>query len=116
MTTAYAAGLRASEAVHRKVRDIDGEPGIIRVEQGSSGKGANVMMSAQLLAMPRVLAAGETRGLAVSGPGRDQAHRRPGSVFLYSACRSACTAAGIDKRVTGYIRCVTALPPIFWKA
>ncbi|WP_204329495.1 MULTISPECIES: hypothetical protein [Rhizobium] len=26
-TTAYAAGLRASEAVHVKVRDIDGERG-----------------------------------------------------------------------------------------
>lgn len=34
LTTAYAAGLRASEAVHLKVRDIDGERGIIRVEHG----------------------------------------------------------------------------------
>jgi site-specific recombinase XerD len=38
LTTAYAAGLRASEAVHLKVRDIDGERGVIRVEHGKGGK------------------------------------------------------------------------------
>ncbi|SEI19636.1 Phage integrase family protein [Rhizobium tibeticum] len=46
LTTAYAAGLRASEAVHLKVRNIDGERGIIRVEHGKGGKDRNVMLSA----------------------------------------------------------------------
>ncbi|MGO6719379.1 tyrosine-type recombinase/integrase, partial [Rhizobium ruizarguesonis] len=50
----YAAGLRASEAVHLKVRDVDGERGIIRVEHGKGGKDRNVMLSAQLLAILRV--------------------------------------------------------------
>lgn len=98
LTTAYAAGLRASEAVHLKVRDIDGERGIIRVEHGKGGKDRNVMLSAQLLAILRVywrLARPEVWLF----PGRDET--KPIDVqVLYSACRSACTAAGIDKRVT----------------
>lgn len=53
LTTAYAAG-RASEAVHLKVRDIDGERGIIRIEHGKGGKDRDVMLSAQLLAILRV--------------------------------------------------------------
>ncbi|UWM74491.1 tyrosine-type recombinase/integrase [Rhizobium sp. WSM4643] len=99
LTTAYAAGLRASEAVHLKVRDIDGERGIIRVEHGKGGKDRNVMLSAQLLAILRVywrLARPEVWLF----PGRDET--KPIDVqVLYSACRSACTAAAsIDKRVT----------------
>lgn len=54
LTTAYAAGLRASEAVHLKVCDVDGERGIIRVEHGKGGKDRNVMLSGQLLAILRV--------------------------------------------------------------
>ncbi|MBY5728685.1 site-specific integrase, partial [Rhizobium leguminosarum] len=95
LTTAYAAGLRASEAVHLKVRDVDGERGIIRVEHGKGGKDRNVMLSGQLLAILRVywrLARPEVWLF----PGRDET--KPIDVqVLYSACRSACTAAGIDK-------------------
>ncbi|EJB01732.1 site-specific recombinase XerD [Rhizobium leguminosarum bv. trifolii WSM597] len=98
LTTAYAAGLRASEAVHLKVRNIDGERGIIRVEHGKGGKDRNVMLSAQLLAILRVywrLARPEVWLF----PGRDET--KPIDVqVLYSACRSACAAAGIDKKVT----------------
>ncbi|TBA02178.1 tyrosine-type recombinase/integrase [Rhizobium ruizarguesonis] len=98
LTTAYAAGLRASEAVHLKVRDVDGERGIIRVEHGKGGKDRNVMLSAQLLAILRVywrLARPEVWLF----PGRDET--KPIDVqVLYSACRSACTAAAVDKRVT----------------
>ncbi|TBE14310.1 site-specific integrase, partial [Rhizobium ruizarguesonis] len=92
LTTAYAAGLRASEAVHLKVRDVDGERGIIRVEHGKGGKDRNVMLSGQLLAILRVywrLARPEVWLF----PGRDET--KPIDVqVLYSACRSACTAAG----------------------
>lgn len=98
LTTAYAAGLRASEAVHLKVSDIDSERGIIRVEHGKGGKDRNVMLSAQLLAILRVywrLARPEVWLF----PGREET--KPIDVqVLYSACRSARTAAGIDKRVT----------------
>lgn len=95
LTTAYAAGLRASEAVHLKVRNIDGERGIIRVEHGKGGKDRNVMLSAQLLAILRVywrLARPEVWLF----PGRDET--KPIDVqVLYSACRSACTAAASTK-------------------
>ncbi|WP_414735962.1 hypothetical protein [Ensifer adhaerens] len=47
MTTADAAGLGASEAVHLKVRDIDGERRIIRVEHRNGGKNRKGMLSAQ---------------------------------------------------------------------
>jgi site-specific recombinase XerD len=48
LTTAYAAGLRASEAVHLKVRDIDGERGVIRVEHGKGGKDRNVAWRSEI--------------------------------------------------------------------
>jgi len=98
LTTAYAAGLRATETVQLKVSNIDGERGIIRVEHGKGGKDRNVMLSVQLLAILRVywrLARPEVWLF----PGRDET--KPIDVqVLYSACRSACAAAGIDKRVT----------------
>src|SRR5271168_4221363 len=38
LTTAYAAGLRASEATHLKVVDVDSERMVMRVEHGKGGK------------------------------------------------------------------------------
>jgi integrase/recombinase XerD len=43
LTTAYAAGLRASEA------DIDSSRMVIRIEQGKGGRDRYVMLSPQLL-------------------------------------------------------------------
>ena len=98
LTTAYAAGLRASETVHLKVSNIDGERGVIRVEHGKGGKDRNVMLSEQLLNILRVywkLA----RPQVWLFPGREGT--KPIDVqVLHSACRSARIAAGIDKRVT----------------
>lgn len=98
LTTAYAAGLRASEVVGLKVRDIDSTRGVMRIEHGKGGKERYAMLSAQLLAVLRVywrLA----RPRDWLFPGRNEI--RPIDVqVLYSACRSARAAAGIDKRVT----------------
>lgn len=98
LTTAYAAGLRASEAVSLKLADIDSGRMVIRVEQGKGGKDRTVMLSAQLLGILRTywrLARPEHWLF----PGRDE--RKPIDVqVLHSACRSACAAAGLAKRVT----------------
>ncbi|MCP4316754.1 MAG: tyrosine-type recombinase/integrase [Hyphomicrobiales bacterium] len=98
LTTACAAGLRASEAVGLKVGNIDSRRGVIRIEHGKGGMDRYVMLSAQLLSILRVywqLA----RPREWLFPGRIE--NKPINVqVLYSACRSARVAAGIDKRVT----------------
>ena len=98
LTTAYAAGLRASEATHVKVADVDSQRMVIRVEQGKGGKDRNVMLSTQLLAILRTywrLA----RPQHWLFPGRDET--KPIDVqVLHGACRSACAAADLTKRVT----------------
>lgn len=98
LTTAYAAGLRASEAVGLKVGDIDSGRMVIRVEQGKGGKDRYVMLSTQLLGILRSswrLARPKTWLF----PGRDES--KPIDVqVLHAACRSAGAAAGLAKRVT----------------
>jgi integrase/recombinase XerD len=98
LTTAYAAGLRASEAVRLKVSDIDSSRMMIRIEEGKGAKDRYAMLSPQLLTILRGywrLA----RPRQWRFPGRDE--RRPiDPQVLHAACRSACTAAGLAKRVT----------------
>ena len=88
LTTAYAAGLRASEAVGLKVGDVDSGRMVIRVEHGKGGKDRYVMLSAQLLGILRTywrLA----RPRHWLFPGRDET--KPIDVqVLHAACRSAC--------------------------
>jgi site-specific recombinase XerD len=98
LTTAYAAGLRASEAVHLKIADIDSHRMVIRVEHGKGGKDRYVMLSPQLLGILRTywrLA----RPKHWLFPGRDDSRPIEPNV-LHAACRSACAAAGLTKKVT----------------
>jgi len=98
LTTAYAAGLRASEAVGLKVADIDSGRMVIRVEQGKGGKDRYVMLSARLLAILRSYWR-VARPRHWLFPGRGEV--KPIHVgVLQAACRSACAAAGFSKRVT----------------
>ena len=98
LTTAYAAGLRASEAVGLRIGDIDSGRMVIRIEHGKGGKDRYVMLAGQLLRILRSywkLA----RPAHWLFPGRDAA--RPMNVqVLHWACRSARVAAGLDKHVT----------------
>ena len=98
LTTAYAAGLRASEVAGIRVADIDSARGVIIVRHGKGGKDRNVMLSPQLLGVLRTywrLA----RPRTFLFPGRDE-DRSIVPTVLYAACRSATRAAGLDKRVT----------------
>ena len=98
MTTAYAAGLRASEVAGLRVADIDSARGVILVRHGKGAKDRNVMLSAQLLGILRAywrLA----RPTIYLFPGRDKEHPIDPTV-LHAACRSAVKAAGLTKRVT----------------
>ena len=100
MTTAHAAGLRASEVVGVKMENIDSARNMNRVEHGKGGKDRYVMVSAELLGILR----GHWR-LAWPEcwlfPGRDAS--KPINVQVpHAACRSAQAAAGLDKRVTAH--------------
>jgi site-specific recombinase XerD len=98
LTTAYAAGLRASETAGLKVVDIDSSRMLIQVRHGKGAKDRTVMLSPQLLAILRTywrLA----RPKEWLFPGRDET--KPIDVqVLHAACRSATKAAGLAKRVT----------------
>ncbi len=53
LTTADAAGSRASEAIGIKVANIDSQRKVIRIEHGKGGKDRDGMLSRQLLAILR---------------------------------------------------------------
>jgi integrase/recombinase XerD len=93
LTTAYAAGLRASEVASLKVTNIDSSRMVIRVEQGKGGRDRYVMLSPQLL---RILRAywQMARPAQWLFPGRDGEHPVHPAV-LHAACRSACAASDL---------------------
>jgi integrase len=97
LTTAYAAGLGASEVAGLRVADIDGARGVILVRQGKGAKDRNVMPSPQL---PGILRAywKLARPTTYLFPGRDE-ERPIDPTAPHAACRSAVKAAGLSKRV-----------------
>lgn len=98
LTTAYAAGLRVSEATHLRVTDIDSKRMVMRVEQGKGRKDRYVMLSPRLLEALRAywkvarptlwLFPGEVPGQPIT---KD-------AVEL--ACQKARRASGIVKPIT----------------
>jgi integrase/recombinase XerD len=113
LTTAYAAGLRASEIAGLRIEDIDSARGVIQVRHGKGAKDRNVMLSPQLLGILRTywrLA----RPRVYLFPGRDEDHPIDQTV-LHAACRSAVKAAGLTKRASRCTRCATASRHIFWR-
>jgi site-specific recombinase XerD len=98
LTTAYAAGLRASEVTSLKVGDIDSSRMVIRVEQGKGGRDRYVMLSPQLLDILRAYwrLARPPHWLFPRQDGEHPIH----PATLNAACRSAGAAAGLGKRVT----------------
>ncbi len=98
LTTAYAAGLRASEAVSLQVADIDSSRMVLQVRQGKGAKDRTVMLSAALLAILRSYwRLARPAPWLFPGRGPD----KPIDVqVLHAACRSAAKAAGLTKRVS----------------
>jgi integrase/recombinase XerD len=98
LTTAYAAGLRASEVASLKVADIDSSRMVIRVEQGKGGRDRYVMLSPQLLGILRAYwrLGRPPHWLFPRQDGEHPIH----PPRLNAACHSACAAAGLGKRVT----------------
>lgn len=98
LTTAYAAGLRASEVAGLMIADIDSGRGVIRVRHGKGAKDREVMLSAQLLVILRAYWR-RARPQRFLFPGRDE-DRPINPTTLHAACRSAAQAARLSKRVT----------------
>lgn len=97
LTTAYAAMLRASEAVSLKVADIDSDRMVLQIRHGKGAKDRRVMLSPQLLGILRTYWR-PARPANWLFPGRGD---KPIDVqVLHSACRSATKAAGLTKTVS----------------
>lgn len=98
LMTAYAAGLRISEATHLKVTDVDSQRMVIRVDQGKGNKDRYVMLS------PRLLQALRSYWTAV----RPTLWLFPGDIpgrlitrdAVGQACQKAHRACGITKPIT----------------
>ena len=98
LMTAYAAGLRISEATRLKLTDIDSQRMMLRVEQGKGQKDRYVMLSPQLLEIlraywkvthPKVwLFPGDLPGRPITRSAVEQ------------ACQKARRVSGIKKPIT----------------
>ena len=98
LMTAYAAGLRVSEATHLKVTDIDSQRMMLRVEQGKGMKDRYVMLSPRLLDVLRTYwkSARPTQWLFPGEvPGQPITREAVGL-----ACQKARRDSGITKRIT----------------
>jgi site-specific recombinase XerD len=100
LMTAYAAGLRISEATHLKVTDIDSQRMMLRVDQGKGRKDRYVMLSPRLLEMLRVYWQAVRSTLWLFPGDRPGQPITRGAVGL--ACQKAHRASGITKPITAH--------------
>ncbi len=98
LMTAYAAGLRVSEAIHLKATDIDSQRMMLRVDQGKGRKDRFVMLSPRLLDELRAYwkAVHPTLWLF---PG-DRSSQPITRSAVEQACQKALRASGISKPIT----------------
>ena len=104
LSVAYGGGLRVSEVVALKVRDIDSQRMTLRVEQGKGGKDRYVMLSPVLLERLRTWwRVARAQGKMLEGgwlfPGLNPIESLS-TRQLNRAVHAAALAAGIDKRVS----------------
>lgn len=104
LMTCYGAGLRVSEAVALRIRDIDSQRMLLRVEKGKGAKDRYAMLSPRLLEVLRryfrsaFAPRAYTRDSFLFPSWRTERHLCSASLQL--ACREAAIRAGIQKRVT----------------
>ena len=98
LMTAYAAGLRVTEAARLKITDIDSQRMMIRVEQGKGQKDRSVMLSPHLLEILRSYWK-VTRPEVWLFPG-DIPGQPIGRSAVEQACQKALRVSGIKKPVT----------------
>ncbi|WDF73925.1 site-specific integrase [Novosphingobium sp. KACC 22771] len=103
LSVAYGAGLRAAEVTHLRVRDIDSERMLLRVECGKGGRHRNAMLAQDLLLLLREWwKIGRKEGVMHPDgwlfPG--QHYLKPISTRqVHRIAAEAAHAAGISKRV-----------------
>jgi site-specific recombinase XerD len=98
LMTAYAAGLRVSEAIHLKVTDIDSQRMMLRVDQGKGRKDRYIMLSPRLLEVLRDYWK-TLRPLLWLFPG-DLIGQPITRCAVELACQKAHRASGIAKPIT----------------
>jgi integrase/recombinase XerD len=96
----YGAGLRISEAVALKVRDIDSSRMLLRVEEGKGRKDRYVMLSERLLAVLRCYWRAARPKDYLFPSWREKRHINSGA--LSTACRDASQHCGLAKRITAH--------------
>jgi len=102
LLTLYGAGLRRSEACQLKVRDIDSERMVLRVEQGKGGRDREIPLSPTLLAALREYYRW-MRPRTYLFPGTHHGWRADAPItskVIWEAVRLATRKAGIAKHVT----------------
>jgi integrase/recombinase XerD len=102
LMTLYSTAMRRAELCRLKVRDIDSQRMMIRIDQGKGGRDRDVPLSPKLLETLRVywrwmqpttfLFPGTVKGVRADVP------ITPNVVWL--ACRQAAQVAGIPKRIS----------------
>ena len=86
-----------------KVRDIDNQRMVMRIEHGKGGKERYVMLSEALLGITAQLLARAGAAAAVPVFPRRTSDTPIDPTVLHAACRSATAAAGLDKRVSVHV-------------
>ncbi len=98
LTTAYAAGLRISEALRLRVEDVDSTRMVLHIRGAKHGKDRLVILSPRLLAMLRAYWATARPEKPLLFPGR---LGRPVHIdVIRRAFRATVDALGLTKRVT----------------
>ena len=100
--TLYGAGLRRAEACQLRVRDIDSQRMVLRIEQGKGGRDREIPLSPTLLAALRQ-SYRWMRPKTYLFPGTRHGWRADAPItskVIWEAVRLAARKAGIDKRVT----------------